>query len=80
MLLLEHAFETLGAQRVELRTDALNRRARRASLKLGAEEEGVLRRHMVMPGGRVRDTVQFAVINESWPAIKAALRARIAAQ
>ena len=80
MLLFEHAFETLGAQRVELRTDALNRRARRAILKLGAEEEGVLRRHMVMRGGRVRDTVQFAVINESWPAIKAALRARIAEQ
>ena len=80
MLLFEHAFETLGAQRVELRTDALNRRARRAILKLGAKEEGVLRRHMVMPGGRVRDTVQFAVIDESWPAIKAALQARIAKQ
>ena len=79
LLLFEHAFETLGAQRVELRTDALNQRARRAILKLGAAEEGVLRRHMVMPGGRVRDTVQFAVIDEIWPAVKATLQARIAA-
>ena len=77
LLLLEHAFETLGAQRVELRTDALNQRARRAILKLGAVEEGLLRRHMVMPGGRVRDTVQFAVIDEIWPAVRATLEARI---
>ena len=77
-LLFEHAFDALDAQRVELRTDALNQRARRAILKLGAVEEGLLRRHMVMPGGRVRDTVQFAVIDETWPAVRAALAARIA--
>ena len=78
LLLFKHAFETLGAQRVALRTDALNQRARRAILKLGAVEEGLLRRHMVVPGGRVRDTVQFAVIAETWPAVRAALEARIA--
>ncbi len=78
LLLFEYAFETLGAQRVELRTDALNQRARRAILNLGAVEEGLLRRHIVMPGGRVRDTVQFAVIDETWPAVRAALEARSA--
>ena len=78
LLLFEHAFKKLGAQRIELRTDALNQRARRAILKLGAVEEGILRRHMVMPGGRVRDTVQFAVIDETWPTVKTALEVRIA--
>ncbi len=78
LLLFEHAFEKLGAHRVELRTDALNQRARRSILKLGAVEEGLLRRHMVMPGGRVRDTVQFAVIDDTWPAVKTALETRIA--
>jgi RimJ/RimL family protein N-acetyltransferase len=78
LLLFAHAFETLGAHRVELRTDALNARARRAILKLGAAEEGILRRHMVMAGGRVRDTVQFAVIDADWPAVRAGLAARIA--
>ncbi len=77
-LLFAHAFETLGAGRVELRTDALNARARRAIAKLGAVEEGTLRSHMVMPGGRLRDTVQFAVIREDWPAVRATLAARIA--
>ena len=78
LLLFEHAFETLGAQRVELRTDALNQRARRAILKLGVVEEGLLRRHMVVAGGRVRDTVQFAVVDETWPAVRAKLEARTA--
>ena len=78
LLLFEHAFETLGAQRVELRTDALNQRARRAILKLGVVEEGLLHRHMVVAGGRVRDTVQFAVVDETWPAVRATLEARIA--
>ena len=77
LLLFEHAFERLGAARVELRTDALNKRARHAITKLGAEEEGILRRHMVMPCGRVRDTVQFAVIREDWPAVRTILSARI---
>ena len=78
LLLFEYAFETLGANRVELRTDALNTRARKAIAKLGAAEEGILRSHMVMSGGRVRDTVQFAVIREDWQAVRATLAARIA--
>jgi len=77
LLLFEHAFEKLGALRVELRTDALNKRARRAIAKLGATEEGTLRSHMLMPGGRVRDTVQFAVTREDWPSVCAKLTSRI---
>ena len=61
-----------------MRTDALNQRARRAILKLGVVEEGLLRRHMVVAGGRVRDTVQFAVVDETWPAVRATLEARTA--
>ena len=78
LLLFEHAFERLGVQRVELRTDALNQRARSAIGKLGAVEEGLFRRHMVMQEGRVRDTVQFAVLDEHWPEVKKALLARLA--
>lgn len=79
LLMFQHAFEQLGARRVELRTDALNNRARGAIAKLGAAEEGVLRRHMVMAGGRVRDTVQFAVIDEDWPRVKKTLKSRLKA-
>src|SRR5262249_51183921 len=57
LLLLTHAFETLGANRVELKTDALNEKSRRAILRLGAKEEGTFRRHMITESGRVRDTV-----------------------
>lgn len=80
LLLMTHAFETLRAHRVEFRTDALNLHSRAAIAKLGAREEGVLRRHMIVAQGRVRDTVQFAVIDEEWPEVKARLAARVAAR
>jgi RimJ/RimL family protein N-acetyltransferase len=79
LLLMGHAFDTLQAHRVEFRTDALNTHSRAAIAKLGAREEGILRRHMVVAEGRVRDTVQFAVIDTEWPDVKARLAARIAA-
>ncbi|HMK38720.1 MAG TPA: GNAT family protein, partial [Bacteroidota bacterium] len=72
-LLLEHAFESMGLHRVEFKTDVLNDRSRKAILRLGALEEGVMRRHMVMRGGRVRDTVYYSIIAEEWPAVKANL-------
>lgn len=72
-LMLRHAFETLGARRVELKTDALNARSRAAILRLGAVEEGVLRRHTVTDGGRVRDTVYFSILDEEWPVVRARL-------
>jgi len=76
LLLLTHAFETLGAFRVEFKTDALNETSRRAILRLGATEEGTLRRHVLVPrSGRVRDTVYFSILDHEWPGIKARLAA-----
>jgi N-acetyltransferase len=79
-LMLRHAFETLGCIRVELKTDALNQRSRQAILRIGAKEEGLLRKHMITAGGRVRDTVYFSVIDTEWPEVKAALLARLSQQ
>lgn len=78
ILLLGHAFERLGAHRVEFRTDLLNVRSQAAIAALGATKEGVFRRHMVVRNGRVRDTVQYAILDEEWPAIRARLEARLA--
>ncbi len=77
-LLLAHAFDALGVNRVEIKTDALNLRSRAAVLRLGATEEGTLRRHMVADTGRVRDTVYFSIVAEEWPAVRAGLDARLA--
>ena len=70
LLMLTHAFETLGLNRVELRTDYLNTASRQAILRLGAKEEGVLRNHMVMSNGRIRDTVVFSILKNEWPGVK----------
>lgn len=78
LLMLSHAFEKLGALRVEFKTDALNQRSRDALLKIGATEEGVFRHHMVMPGGRRRDSAYYSVIEEEWPRVKGELEARSA--
>lgn len=75
-LLLTHAFETLGAWRVELKTDALNAKSRAAIIRIGATQEGILRRHTLTDTGRVRDTVYFSVLDHEWPAVKAGLLAR----
>ncbi|HEY8681758.1 MAG TPA: GNAT family protein [Rhodanobacter sp.] len=81
LLLLTHAFEVLGANRVELKTDSLNQQSRQAILRLGAREEGTFRNHMIIPGtGRVRHTVYFSIIDSEWPAIRAALMARMLRQ
>ena len=77
-LLLGHAFEG-GAHRVELITDAINARSRAAIARLGATEEGVLRRHKVTWTGRVRDTVMFSVTDEDWPRVRVGLERRLAA-
>lgn len=65
-LMLSHAFETWSCNRVELKTDALNERSRRAILRLGAKEEGVLRKHVVCDSGRLRDTVYFSILDDEW--------------
>lgn len=77
-LLLGHAFDS-GAVRVEILTDALNPGSQAAIRKLGARDEGVLRKHKITWTGRVRDTAQFAVLDEDWPGVRARLDARLAA-
>ncbi|WP_102128220.1 GNAT family N-acetyltransferase [Deinococcus planocerae] len=75
-LLLAHAFEELGMERVQLKTDILNTRSQRAIEGLGAVKEGVLRRHMRRPDGTMRDTVMYSVTRGEW----AAVRQRLAEQ
>jgi N-acetyltransferase len=77
-LQLRHCFEELGCARVEFKTDALNARSRAALLRIGAIEEGTLRSHMVCPGGRLRDSVYFSVIDSEWSSVKRGLEARLA--
>ncbi|NUK04048.1 GNAT family N-acetyltransferase [Streptomyces lunaelactis] len=77
LLLLTHAFEELGMGRVQLKTDHMNLRSQAAIARLGAEREGVLRRHRRRPDGTWRDTVYFSLLAEEWPAAKARLSARI---
>ena len=78
LLMLSHAFETLGLNRVELLTDYLNTASRNAILRLGAKQEGILRNHMVMPDGRVRDSVLFSIITNEWPGVKQNLEYKLA--
>jgi RimJ/RimL family protein N-acetyltransferase len=80
LLLLAHAFETIGCQRVELLTDVLNERSRAAILRLGAVQEGIFRSHMIMPDGRRRDSVIFSILAAEWADVKAGLTAKLAAR
>jgi N-acetyltransferase len=77
-LMLKHAFEVWGCIRVELKTDALNQKSRNAILRIGAKEEGTLRRHLVTWSGRVRDTVYFSILDSEWVGVKAAMAAKLA--
>jgi RimJ/RimL family protein N-acetyltransferase len=76
-LLLRHAFEDLGAVRVQLKTDLNNLQSQRAIEKLGARREGVLRKYQTRSNGTIRDTVVYSVIAEEWPAVKTGLEARL---
>ena len=77
LLMLAHAFDTLGCRRVEFKTDALNEQSRTALLGIGARFEGIFRNHMVMPDGRMRDSAYYSVIDGEWPEVRAALEARL---
>lgn len=77
LLLLTHAFENWQCIRVELITDFLNEQSRAAILRLGAKEEGVLRNHMIMPSGRIRDSVCFSIIDAEWPEVRRKLLNRL---
>lgn len=76
-LLLRHAFDVLGMNRVEFKTDALNERSRAALRRIGAKEEGTLREHAITDRGRVRDSVYFSVLAREWPDVKAGLERRM---
>lgn len=78
LLLLQHAFEELGAMRVEFKTDAKNERSRAALAALPARFEGVFAKHMLVRDGTVRDSAWYAVTDDEWPAVRAALEARVA--
>lgn len=80
LLLLQHAFEDEGLLRVEFKTDARNERSRAALAALPAQFEGVFRKHMLVRGGERRDSAWYAVIDDDWPAVKAALAERVAAK
>jgi N-acetyltransferase len=75
LLMLSHAFDTLGCRRVEFKTDALNEKSRTALLGIGAQFEGIFRNHMVMPDGRMRDSAYYSVIDSEWADVRAALEA-----
>ena len=78
LLLLGHAFETLGAHRVTLKTDARNERSQRAIERIGGVREGVLRRHRVCWDGFVRDTVYYGIVDREWLQVKAVLQGMVA--
>jgi len=76
-LLMQHAFETLGALRVQFKTDLRNERSQHALERLGAVKEGVLRDHIITPSGYVRSSVYYSVLAGEWPAVKARLAERL---
>jgi RimJ/RimL family protein N-acetyltransferase len=77
LLQMTHAFDTLGANRVEFKTDSLNEKANPGLLGIGATFEGTFRNHMIMPGGRLRHSNYYSVTVEEWPAVKELLKERI---
>jgi RimJ/RimL family protein N-acetyltransferase len=77
-LLLRHAFEDLGAVRVQLKTDLRNIQSQTAIARIGAMREGVLRKHMLVRAGHIRDTVMFSIVDDEWPAVKARLETMLA--
>ncbi len=76
-LMLRHAFEVWNCFRVELKTDALNQQSRTAILRIGAKEEGTLRRHVLTWTGRVRDSVYFSILDTEWPEVKQRLQKQL---
>lgn len=69
-LLLAHAFEVWKCIRVEFKTDVLNRKSRRAILRLGARQEGIFRQHVICDTGRLRDSVYFSILDNEWHNVK----------
>ena len=80
LLMLGHAFETLGCMRVEFKTDRRNERSRGAMEALPARFEGIFRKHMLVREGKVRDSAYYAIVDDDWPEVKANLERRLAAR
>jgi N-acetyltransferase len=79
LLMFTRAFETLGCVRVELKTDARNERSRGAMVRLPARFEGIMRKHQITPDVGQRDSAYYSVIDDEWPVVRDALRARVEA-
>lgn len=77
LLLLGHAFESLGIKRVVFKTEALNEQSRKALARIGAVEEGTFRQHLYTTSGRARDMVYFSILEKEWPVVKAGLQGRL---
>jgi RimJ/RimL family protein N-acetyltransferase len=77
LLHLWYAFEVLGCRRVEFMTDAENAKSRASFVKMGATEEGLLRKHMIYPDGRNRDNALFSIIDDEWPTVRQGLETRL---
>ena len=77
LLMLGHAFDDWCVNRVELLTDALNERSRAAIVRIGAQPEGILRAHKLMPDGRIRDSAIYSIARPEWPGVQAALADRL---
>lgn len=77
-LLFKHAFETLGAIRVQLKTDSRNERSQRAIERIGAVKEGVLRNHMILPDGIIRHSAYYSILDSEWEGVKKRLEERLA--
>jgi len=76
-LMLRHAFEVLGCNAVEIRTHSRNDQSRAAIERLGAKLDGILRQHMIMPDGHIRDTAVYSIVRDEWPAVKDSLARRL---
>ncbi len=77
LLMLRYAFETFNCVRVQFTTDEINETSRRAILRLGAKQEGVVRHERIMPDGRKRNSVRFSIIDEEWPGVRRNLEERL---
>ena len=78
-LMLCHAFDDMNCVRVQFTTDEINHTSRAAILRLGAQQEGIVRHERIMPDGRKRNSVRFSIIDDEWPQVQQALRERLAA-
>jgi N-acetyltransferase len=78
LLMLRYAFEQLKCVRVQFTTDEINEKSRKAILRLGAQQEGIIRNERIMPDGRIRNAVRFSIIADEWPEVKRSLEEKLA--